>query len=100
MAKLNAVAILPRGGTRTSCNRKKLTESVFWRKYGIICTALIFLLAWSTLVWMTAYREATIKVTEELTAEYDHEYELKMLAFEDAWIAENTPSEDEVLATR
>ena len=77
--------------------RKRLSESEFMRRYGILCTALIFLFAWSALVWITAYREASIKVTEELTAEYDHEYELKEAAFIEAWTAEHTPSEDEEL---
>lgn len=75
--------------------RRKLSETEFMRRYGILCTALIFLLAWSTLVWITAYREASIKVTEELTAEYDHEYELAMNVFIERWEADHAPTADE-----
>ena len=80
---------------RRNRQRKRLRDCAFVRRYGITCTALIFLLAWSTLVWITAYREASIKVTEELTTEYDHEYELALKAYIDRWEAEHTPTEDE-----
>lgn len=88
----NAIMIPRRNRTR-----RKLFETEFMRRHGILCTALIFLIAWSALVWITAYREASIKVKEELTAEYEREYAAKEAAFIEAWTAEHTPSEDEEL---
>lgn len=77
--------------------RRRLRDCAFVRRYGILCTALIFLLAWSTLVWITAYREAAIKVTEELSAEYAHEYELALKAYISRWEDEHAPTADEEL---
>lgn len=75
--------------------RRKLSESEFMRRYGILCTALAALAVWTALVWITAERHGAIKTTELLTAEYEQEYTLMTESFKAAWITEHTPSADE-----
>ena len=68
----------------------------WFRKYGILCIVILFVLVWSTVVWLIAARYTKKEVTESLTAQY----ETRMEAFREEVIALNTPTEDEVLAAQ
>lgn len=69
----------------------------FFRKNGILCVALLFVVVWSTIVWFVSAWHTKAKVTQSLTTKYDVEYEQKMADFAAEVVALNTPTEDEVL---
>ena len=72
----------------------------WFRKYGILCIVILFILIWSTTVWFVAVHHTKKVVTETLSAQYETEYEARMVAFKEEVIALNTPTEDEVLAAQ
>lgn len=77
---------------------KRIANSNFARRNGILLVLLGAVILWTALVWIIAAHSATVKTKNKLTAEYDTIYEARMQAFTEELVALNTPTEDEVLA--
>ena len=77
---------------------KRIANSNFARRNGILLVLLGAVILWTALVWIIAAHSATVKTKNKLTAEYDTIYEARMQAFTEEVVALNTPTEDEVLA--
>ena len=77
---------------------KRLCNTAFFRKYGILTIILLAVVIWTAAVWLIASAHAKSVTTAKLTAKYEKEYADKVQAFEKELIAANTPTEDEQLA--
>ena len=80
--------------------RKKIGDTLFFRRNGILLVVLLAVILWTGLIWIISGHVSAVKTTKALTARYDLEYEARMQEFQNELIELNTPTEDEQLAAQ